>query len=182
MRARCLALLAGLAIGMPAVAAESVFVTWAGSEPDKGASLWYLVRHVSPGARIRVVPAGTMDLGEGTAVDTPLAKYRRTHQLATLETILLDHPTQDPIIQHLAAIMHDIEINLWRPKRYPESAPLERTLLGIGARYPENSVPTTCFLAFFDGVHSWLAATPRAETPPVPAVCDPAHPEAEMSP
>lgn len=182
MTAASTTVLVVLCIASLRVAADTVYVTWAGAEPDKGASLWYLVRHVSPGARVRTVPTGTMDLGEGTAVDTPQAKYRRTHQLATLESILLDHPTQDLIIQHLAAIMHDIEINLWRPKRYPESAPLERTMLGIGARYLDNSVPTICFLAFFDGVYSWLETTPRAQSPPVPAVCDPAHAATAASP
>lgn len=171
---KCWALLVlGLSlVGLPS-AAETVYVTWAGAEPDKGASLWYLLRHVAPGARVRVVEAGTVDLGAGTAVDTPQARYRRTHQLSTLESILLDHPTDDPTVTRLAAVMHDIEINLWRPKRFPESRPIEQAMLTIGARYPGNAVPTACFLAFFDGVYAWLHNANGQDGPGIPGACDP---------
>lgn len=173
MSAPALLLLVALANGSPLAVADSVYVTWAGAEPDKGASLWYLVRHVTPRARIRVVPNGTLELGEGIPVDTPQADYRRTHQLSTLESILHDHPSSDRTILYLAALMHDIEINLWRPKRFPESLPIEHTVQDIAAGFPDGSIPPACFIAFFDGVHEWLQAKIRTEAPPVPGVCDP---------
>lgn len=166
-------LILGLSLVGPPVAAETVYVTWAGAEPDKGASLWYLLRHVTPGARVRIIEAGSVDLGLGIAVDTPQARYRRTHQLSTLESILLDHPTNDPTVTRLAAVIHDIEINLWRPKRFPESTRLEQAMLTIGARYQSNAVPIACFLAYFDDVYAWMHNGNPQYGPDIPGECDP---------
>lgn len=174
-RASC-ALLAG-ALGVFAGAAAGdrprVFVTWAGAEADKGASAWYIARRISPGATLRVVPSGTADLGTGVPFDTPQSKYRRTHNASAFESLLLDYPSADPIVRRLAQLMHDIEINMWRPKAHAESRVLEAQVATIAARYPDKSIPLPCFIEYFDHVYVWLKSGNTDVPPTIPSACLP---------
>jgi hypothetical protein len=150
-----------------------LYATWEGSEPDKGASAWYIKRHIDPKAVFETHPHGSM-VDRGTAFDTPFARYRRIHNASTLETLLQEHPSGDPAIRKLARLTHDIEINLWRPKLHPESAVLEARVREIDAGYGGAGVPMDCFIAFFDGVYRWLAST--AQEPArlvIPPICRP---------
>jgi hypothetical protein len=109
--------LVGLFVCAQALSADGahLYVTWSGSEPDKGASAWYIKRYIDRDAIFEVQPPGSL-VDRGTPFDTPLARYRRVHNASTLETLLRDHPSGDPVIQKLALLTHDIEINLWQPK------------------------------------------------------------------
>jgi hypothetical protein len=150
-----------------------VYVTWAGAEPDKGASAWYIKRHVDRDAVFEVVPHGSLT-EHGTAFDTPYARFRRIHNASTLETLLREYPSNDPTIQKLAQLTHDIEINLWRPKQFPASVALEARIKDIDSRFGGTGVPMDCFIEFFDRVYAWLAAgTLAAEAPAAPRICRP---------
>ena len=148
-----------------------LYVTWAGSEPDKGASAWYIKRHVDRNAVFEVHAHGSI-IDRGIAFDTPFARYRRIHNASTMETLLREHPTSDPAIQKMARLTHDIEINLWRPRQFPESHVLEGRIKEIDAHFGGAGIPIDCFIPFFDGVYRWLAATtPQSAGPPIPSVC-----------
>ena len=150
-----LPLVLGLALGAPAVA--SVYATWAGAEPDKGACAWYIKRVIDPQARFVVVEHGA-PLPEGTAFDVPQSKFRRTHNASSFQNLLRAHPSEDPVVQKLAALTHDVEINLWRPKVHAETWALEQRVREIDARFDPAPVPMACFVAFFDNVYAWLEA------------------------
>jgi hypothetical protein len=77
---------------------DDLYVTWAGAEPDKGASMWLIKRYVSPNAEIRLIPVDTSP-ASGTAFDIPQARYRRTHRESTFESLLRDYPINDPIVE-----------------------------------------------------------------------------------
>jgi len=153
-----------------AAQSRAAYVTWQGAEPDKGASMWLIVRHIDPHARILVVPFEA-PLPSGIPFDVPVARYRRTHHASTFESLLRYHPVADPIVQRMAQIIHDIEINLWRPRRFPESIVIENTTLEIAERFGGRNIPVTCFVPLFDGIYSWLASGQTERTLIVPREC-----------
>jgi len=167
-----------LASGWPLGDARSagvshLYVTWIGAEPDKGASAWYIKRHVDPQAIFQTAPEGYL-FESGTVFDAPQGHYRRIQNASTLETLLRDYPSSDPIIAKLGLLMHDIEINIWQPKRFPESLAIESRVKEIGTAYGDKGIPMSCFIAFFDGVESWLrAGRTSTDLIPRPSACIP---------
>lgn len=131
------------------------WVTWVGSEPDKGAAAWFIRRHVDPQARFLTAPVGAT-LAAGLAFDVPTARWRRTARATTFEMLLQDYPTADPVVTTLAHLLHDLEINLWRPKQFSESRELEIATRQLAARYADGNVPLDCFVLFFDTVYTWV--------------------------
>ncbi len=103
------------ALSVPAAPGADTYVSWEGSEADKGAALWYLRRHVAPQALIELLPYGA-PLDRGTTFDVPQARYKRTHNSTAFEALLRDYPSADPTIQTMASVIHDIEINAWGAK------------------------------------------------------------------
>jgi len=161
-RSRLVTLMCAVLMWLPGVSLMAsddshLYVTWAGMEPDKAASAWYIKRHVDTQAVFEVRAQGFL-FDAGTPFDTPQARYRRTQSASTLESLLRDHPSDDPVIVKLGQLMHDIEINIWQPKRFAESAVIEsrvRQLNGVGA------APIECFIELFDGVYAWLKSQQR---------------------
>ncbi len=146
------------------VAAESdeseshVYTTWEGSEPDKGASAWLIKRFIDRDAIFILKPSGEK-LTEGIAFDVPEAKFRRTHNLAGYETLLLAYKVEDPIAKKIGQIIHDIEINAWRAKVYPETIIIEEVVREIQENFGEKTVSFDCYLDFFDMVYERLQDT-----------------------
>jgi hypothetical protein len=134
-----------------------LYVTWAGVEPDKAATAWYIKRYVDPRAVFEIRPQGFL-FDAGTPFDTPQARYRRTQSASTLESLLRDHPSVDPAIVKLGQLMHDIEINIWQPKRFPESTVIESRVRQLNSMVGGESAPIECFIELFDDVYVWLAS------------------------
>lgn len=152
--------------------APGVWVTWAGIEPDKGASAWYLRKFVRTDIRFRELPVNTVDLGEGEPFDVPQAELRRTQRLSVYEQILARYPVDDDAAMKLGAIIHDIEINLWRPKKYPESAIIEAAAVDFARARKTDSIPLDCYVEWFESIYQRLrAGKTLAEAPEFPADC-----------
>lgn len=149
-------------------------MTWEGVEPDKGASMWLILRHIDLDARIQVVPYES-PLVSGTPFDVPQAKYRRTHNASTFESLLSEYPSADPVIQRMGRLMHDIEINLWRPKVFTESVIIEKITQAIAEGSPNGHISLPCFVSFFDDVYSWLKSGQTERPLNVPAQCSQKH-------
>lgn len=137
-----------------------LYVTWRGMEPDKGASAWYIKRVIDKEATFRVLPVDSLVV-EGIPFDVPLGRYHRTHNASTMEMLLIDYPSKDKAVLKMAAIMRDIEINLWRPKKYPESLIIERQMRDIGERQGALGTSISCYLEFFDAVYASLTVSNR---------------------
>lgn len=132
-----------------------LYVTWEGAEPDKGASAWYIKRHIDPQAVFQARPRGFL-FDAGTPFDTPQARYRRTQSASTFESLLRDYPSSDPVIRRIGQLMHDIEINIWQPKRFPESAAVESRVKEIDEAHGSGGVPIGCLIDLFDNIYVWL--------------------------
>lgn len=149
-----------------------VWVTWAGIEPDKGASAWFLRKFVRADIRFRELPANTLELGEGEPFDVPQAELRRTQRLSVYEQILARYPVEDPAAKKLAAIIHDIEINLWRPKQFPESALIEAAAVKYSREQKTDSIPLDCYIEWFESIYQQMrAGKVLSEAPDFPARC-----------
>lgn len=170
-----------LVAAMPAWASTSqggqTWVTRAGGEADKGASIWLIRRHIDSRARVRVVLPDAA-LTEGVAFDVPEADYRRTHNATTFESLVRAFEVGNVTVRQLGRILHDIEINAWRPKQHAESTVLELSMRQIADRFPNGHVEQECFVRFFDEVYTWLQkAHSRSQQPiPIPAACNAVRP------
>jgi len=152
--------------------APQVWVTWAGVEPDKGASAWYLKKFVRSDVVFRELPANTVDLGEGEPFDVPQAELRRTQRYSVYEQILARYPVDDDAAKRIGAIIHDIEINLWRPKVFPDSALIEAAAIGFAKEQKVDSIPLHCYIEWFDSIYQQLrTAMVLTTTPDFPASC-----------
>jgi hypothetical protein len=141
---------------IPVSSAPAIWVTWKGAEPDKGASAWYLKRFVRRDVRFREVDSGLLDLGAGTPFDVPQAQFRRTHQLSVYEQLAQTYPVDDPVARKLGDIIHDIEINLWRPKKFPESHIIETAALEYARSRADGAIPISCYIEWFELIYSKL--------------------------
>jgi hypothetical protein len=157
-------LLSGFANAAPPTA--KIWVTWKGAEPDKGASAWYLRHFVRRDIQFREVETGLLDLGEGTPFDVPQAQFRRTHQRAVYEQLQLAYPVEDKAAQKLGYIIHDIEINLWQPKKYSESALIERAAMDFSKSRQDGWIPLSCYIEWFELIYSKLGRDGALEVAP----------------
>lgn len=97
-----------------------IFCTWEGFEVDKCASIWLIKRFVDENAVIKFFPKGEA-IKEGTAFDTPDARFRRYHNMSTFESLLKHYGLKDPGLIYIGKIVHDIEVNIWEKKRFDET-------------------------------------------------------------
>lgn len=130
----------------------NLYVTWEGTEPDKGASAWFIKRFVDPDAEFRTYPHGS-PVGDGFAFDVPESRFRRGHRFSTYETLLHEYPVSDPVAVRLGTIIHDLEINTWGKAVAWETPFVEKAVIDIRSRYGEKPIPLTCYIAFFDLVY-----------------------------
>ena len=94
---------------LSAAQSGSVWATWDVVEPDTCASVWLIKRHVDPKATFRFLPKGT-PIVEGTAFDTPEAKFRRYATAATYESILKTYKITDPVAVRIGGRNHQFMI------------------------------------------------------------------------
>ncbi|HRZ54294.1 MAG TPA: chromate resistance protein [Candidatus Paceibacterota bacterium] len=105
------------------VAKGQTYVTWSTLEPDKLASIWLIKRHLDPEAKFEFTDREG-DLPPGIPFDVPQAEYRRYANHSCFEFILQKHKITDPTLGRIGALIHDLEVNYWGQKRFPESTVL----------------------------------------------------------
>ncbi len=99
---------------------KNIFTTWKVFEVDKCASIWLITRFIDQDAVIKIIPKGETPK-EGISFDIPEAKFRRFFNMSTYETFLQHYKLTDPKLIKIGKIVHDVEINIWEKKKYPES-------------------------------------------------------------
>ena len=127
----------------------SLWATWDVVEPDTCASVWLIKRHVDPKATFRFLPKGT-PIVEGTAFDTPEAKFRRYATAATYESILKAYKITDPAAVRIGTMIHDIEISPWARQSTSESIEVERRVREITAAAKDKGDLIEKVMTYFD--------------------------------
>lgn len=153
--ARWLLILCLAGCSRPAAVEAPVFVTDYGLGPDKWATAWLLTRHVTPGAKLEVVPMG-QPLVEGVAFDAPSATLRRQRDRTTFEVASQAHGVTDPVVLEMARLVHDIEVNFWGPDEVPQAGPVEDAFRRLQFTEGRDAVSPDCYVEFFDGVYRAL--------------------------
>ncbi|MDO3382370.1 chromate resistance protein ChrB domain-containing protein [Gilvimarinus algae] len=132
-----------------------MYYTLAGEGPDKWASAWLLKRKISAGSTISVVSEREIkEQNPEFTFDVPGSPFTRNQHQTTFEVLLQNHETTDRATKRLALILNDIEVNLWRANRYPESETVEQAFRLLQRRYDIGKTPINCYLGFFDTIAS----------------------------
>jgi rhodanese-related sulfurtransferase len=131
------------------------FSTEYGLGPDKWATAWLLTRRVEPGSRLVIsAPGGLAE--DGVRFDVPTAEIRRVSDRSAFEVAKVKFSVEDPVVDALAAIVHEIEINFWTQSGPPEAQAVEEAFRALQYRYGRDSVTPECYVAFFDRVYQVL--------------------------
>ncbi len=116
-----------------------VSAVWAGTSPshlyttgksmeiDRCASAWLIKRYVDRNAKFRFYPEDSL-ITEGTVFDRPEGVLHRTHNKATFEVIADKYNISFPGLKHIAASVHDAEVNFWGGKQVAGSGKLAADL------------------------------------------------------
>jgi len=131
------------------------YVTEYGLGPDKWAAAWLLARHADPTAELVVTEPGA-PRGEGVTFDLPSSELRRIGNHSTFDAVRTKFDLQEPMIEALAAIVHEIEINFWAAGGPPEAIIVEEAFRALQYRHGRDAVTPKCYLAFFDRVYQVL--------------------------
>jgi len=131
------------------------FSTWEVFEADKCASIWLIKRFVDPQAKFKFFPKGE-PVSDGIPFDTPDAELRRFHNLAAFESILQHYQIDDPVLHQIGEIIHDIEVNTWKKKRFAETPVVEKEVNQIIQQSANNSERLQRTLAYFDSLYKDL--------------------------
>jgi len=135
--------------------APALYVTWEGSEPDKGASAWLIKRFIDPSAAIKTTPREA-DIEEGIAFDVPQSRFSRTPRFSAYESLLHAFSIEDPGAVRLGVVTHDLEINTWGPKLAWETSFVQEAVWELQQWFGEAPITIDCHIAFFDEVYREL--------------------------
>jgi len=145
-----------LLIAGPVPAGPAVFSTWEGLETDKLASIWLIQRFISPGATIVFHPKGTPP-ANGVAFDTPYSTISRKFNQSTFESMLSYFRLEDPVLEKIGRLIHDIEINVWEKKKYRKTVEMQVFFIDLFSDSQENGHAVKRANAYFDRLYDDLA-------------------------
>ena len=130
------------------------YVTRESLEPDKLASIWLIQRFVDQEAAFLFAAEGT-PLTNGIPFDMPEADYRRYATLSCFESILEKQRLGNNAgLRRVGDLIHDLEINYWGEKRFPESLQLKRELQEVLDQ--NHSQPEVCAQRALPVFDRWL--------------------------
>lgn len=152
-------------------AVSNQYVTEYGLGPDKWATAWLLTRRADPAATLVVTKPGA-PVVDGVYFDLPTSPLRRTGHQAAFEVAKAQFNISDPVIDSLAAIVHEMEINFWAASGPPETMMVEDAFRGLQHTYGRDAVTPECYVAFFDRVYHVLG---EASTRGIPVTAERLH-------
>ncbi|WP_444905900.1 chromate resistance protein ChrB domain-containing protein [Microbulbifer sp. SSSA008] len=137
---------------------EPTYHTTHGLGPDKWASAWLLSQHLDPGSRIIIHPlhGDTFEPKKSASFDSEGATFHRTQHQSTFEVLVESFEVSDPKLVKLASVINDIEVNLWRPNRNPESIVVETAFRKLQRDYGEENITLDCYSQLFSNIYEWI--------------------------
>jgi hypothetical protein len=133
---------------------DRVWVTRPRPHIDRLACAWLIRRYIDPQAIIRYTAAPVLD---EVAFDMPGAQFGHQGANCTFETMLLAFDLDDPGLQALAALVHELDLRdgLIVP---PEAAGVDAILSGWLLNDMTDAEREAHGIALFDGLYAVLAA------------------------
>ncbi|QTA79392.1 Chromate resistance exported protein [Desulfonema limicola] len=129
-----------------------IFSTWEGFEPDKCASIWLIKKFIKQNAEIKFFPKGSI-INKGIPFDTPDAQFRRYHNMSTYESLLKHYKIEDPKLIYIGLLIHDVEINTWGRKAYPETEKMKEAVHMIMAQSQDTKIIINKSMDYFDTLY-----------------------------
>ena len=136
------------------------WVTREGIFVDRIASAWLIRRFIDPDARFTFVPPDAQRRykpkpGE-LRFDMFEAEYTHEGDRCTFETLLRRFGLDDPALDHLAEIVHDIDLKDGKFER-DDATGIERVLAGIAAAHRDDATRLERGAAVFDDLYALAA-------------------------
>jgi rhodanese-related sulfurtransferase len=135
--------------------AGPAYVTEYGLGPDKWATAWLLTRYANSNARLLIGEPGQLG-AEGVAFDSPSAAIRRIDNRSAFQVAAETLRVSDPVVDQLAQVIYEIEVNYWARGGPPEANVIEAAFRSLQYRHDRDAVPPECYVAFFDRVYQLL--------------------------
>jgi hypothetical protein len=102
------------------------FTTWENICYDRAASIWLIRNFVDSTAQFQFVEFGKK-IETGIPFDVPGAELGRQQNFSCFETIINKYEIDDPAINQMAKLVHDIDVNIWGAKLYAMSDSLDKS-------------------------------------------------------
>jgi hypothetical protein len=142
------------------------WVTRAGIKVDRLASAWLIRRFIDPEARFRFVAASGYAPEPGELrFDMFEAEYTHEGEACTFEVLVRRFDLQDPALQAVAEIVHDLDVKDGRYGR-DEAAGVGQLVAGIVAACPDDLDRLARGAALFDDLYAGSSAAPRPRPAP----------------
>ncbi len=119
---------------------------------------------MAPAAVFVFEPTGTLRM-PGTPFDTPTAEDSRRGNHTVAEYWARKHKLQDPALERLLAVVHDIEINVWQPKNTAEAPGLAAIFRGLAESEPRRGECLTKCIEIIDALYRDFARESRSAAP-----------------
>ncbi len=129
-----------------------VWVTRRDPHVDRLATAWLIRRFVDPAARFRFVdPAGEPVRAGEKSFDMIGADFTHEGDRCSFETMCARLHLKEPALDHLAAIVHDIDLKDRKFGR-PDAAGVQRLVDGLSAAHVDSNARVTAALPIFDAL------------------------------
>lgn len=128
------------------------YVTGVVMEIDRCASAWLIKRYIDTRAEFRLLTDEELMTTEGIQFDTPFAELRRTHRFSTFEAIKHKFSVDNNFVEHIASLIHEIEINFWAKKANKKAAKFEYELKQIIDKATDNKAALAGCFSYLDGL------------------------------
>lgn len=128
------------------------YISWQGIEPDKWSTFWLIKRYISPKAFFQLIPPNSVppEGHSGILLDMPGAPINRSKDTSLFAQINDLLPEQHSELEYIEQIIYDVEVNVWERPKHPHSMWFESLFRSLQERYQKESVPSECYLLFFD--------------------------------
>src|ERR1044071_6907197 len=132
------------------------WVTRKGIYVDRMASAWFIRRFVDPGARFKFVPPkGYKPVSGELLFDMFEAEFTHEGDRCTLEVLIERVGRQDPALNRIAEIVHDIDLKDSKFVRH-ETPGIEQVIAGIAMAHKDDEARLNRSSAVFDDLYEYL--------------------------
>jgi hypothetical protein len=128
---------------------------------DRLACIWLIRRFINPAAVVRYSPTPEPD---EVAFDMPHGEFTHRGHLCTFEVMVTAFGLDDPILQTMGEIVHEIDLRDGRSVR-PETAGVDAILKGWLLARLDDAALETHGTALFEGLYSALARIQKKPSP-----------------
>jgi hypothetical protein len=132
------------------------WVTRRGIHVDRMASAWLVRRFIDQEARFKFVPgAGYRPRAGEVRFDMFEAEFTHVGDRCTFEVLLQHFGLSDPPLEHIAEIVHDIDLKDQKFKR-DDAIGLERVITGIAMTSKDDEARLTLGSAVFESLYEYF--------------------------